>query len=91
MGSRFSVSGNGVAGTGVSGFEVRVSGFGFRVAGTGVSGFGFRGSSLFFFFTLVTGPRRSLSLKLSDTKVYEPHIRGVRGYIAHVALLQTET
>ena len=26
----------------------------------------------FFFFTLVTGPRRSLSLKLSDTKVYEP-------------------
>jgi len=22
--------------------------------------------------TLVTGPRRSLSLKLSDTKVYEP-------------------
>ena len=27
------------------------------------------------FFTLVTGPRRSLSLKLSDTKVYEPQIR----------------
>ena len=27
---------------------------------------------LFFFFTLVTGPRRSLSLELSDTKVYEP-------------------
>ena len=26
----------------------------------------------FFFFTLVTGPRRSLSLKLSDTKVYKP-------------------
>jgi len=26
----------------------------------------------FFFFTLVTGPRRSLILKLSDTKVYEP-------------------
>ena len=26
----------------------------------------------FFFFTLVTGPRRSLSLKLSDTQVYEP-------------------
>ena len=25
----------------------------------------------FFFFTLVTGPRRSLSLKLSDTRVYE--------------------
>jgi len=30
---------------------------------------------LFFFFcTLVTGPRRSLSLKLSDTRVYEPQI-----------------
>jgi len=29
---------------------------------------------VFFFFTLVTGPRRSLSLKLSDTKVYEPQI-----------------
>ena len=31
----------------------------------------------FFFFTLVTGPRRSLSLKLSDTKVYEPQIRAL--------------
>jgi len=29
----------------------------------------------FFFITLVTGPRRSLSLKLSDTSVYEPQIR----------------
>ena len=29
----------------------------------------------FFFFILVTGPRRSLSLKLSDTEVYEPQIR----------------
>jgi len=29
----------------------------------------------FFFFTLVTGPRRSLSLKLSGTRVYEPQIR----------------
>jgi len=28
----------------------------------------------FFFFTLVTGPRRSLSLELSDTRVYEPQI-----------------
>jgi len=28
----------------------------------------------FFFFILVTGPRRSLSLKLSDTRVYEPQI-----------------
>ena len=26
----------------------------------------------FFFFTLVTGSRKSLSLKLSDTRVYEP-------------------
>ena len=30
---------------------------------------------LLFFFTLVTGPRRSLSLKLSDTRVHEPQIR----------------
>ena len=30
----------------------------------------------FFFFTLVTGPRRSLGLKSSDTRVYEPQIRG---------------
>ena len=39
-----------------------------------------RGSSLetdrfFFFFTLVTGHRRSLSLKLSDTRVCETQIR----------------
>ena len=33
---------------------------------------------VFFFFTLVTGPRRSLSLKLSDTKVYAPQIPGRR-------------
>ena len=49
---------------------------------------------LFFFFTLVLGPRRSLSLKLSDTRVYEPqirtcrsrqewHTRGLQGYLAH--------
>ena len=31
-----------------------------------------------FFFTLVTGPGRSLSLKLSDTRVYEPQIRSAR-------------
>ena len=31
--------------------------------------------NFFFFFTLVTGPRRSLSLKLSDIRVYEPQIR----------------
>ena len=34
---------------------------------------------LLFFFTLVTGPRRSLSLKLSDIKVYEPQIRARLG------------
>ena len=28
----------------------------------------------FFFFTLVTGPRRSLRLKLSDTRVYAPAV-----------------
>ena len=32
-------------------------------------------SAFFFCFTLVTGPRRSLSPKLSDTRVYEPQIR----------------
>ena len=37
----------------------------------------------FFFFTLVTGPRRSLSLKLSDAKVYEPQIRARLVIIAH--------
>ena len=31
--------------------------------------------TFFFFFNLVTGPRRSLSRKLSDTRVYEPQIR----------------
>ena len=30
--------------------------------------------SLFVFFTLVTGPRRSLSLKVIDTRVIEPQI-----------------
>ena len=30
---------------------------------------------VFFFFALVTGPRRSLSLKLGDTRVNEPQIR----------------
>ena len=36
-----------------------------------------------FFFTLVTGPSRSLSLKLSDTRVYEPQIRARLGTTAH--------
>ena len=38
---------------------------------------------IFFFFTLVTGPRRSLSLKLSDTRVYEPQIRARLGITEH--------
>ena len=36
-----------------------------------------------FFFTLVTGPRRSLSLTLSDTGVYEPQIRARLGTTTH--------
>ena len=36
-----------------------------------------------FFFTLVTGPRRSLSLKLSHTRFYEPQIRAHLGTTAH--------
>jgi len=34
---------------------------------------------LLLLFTLVTGPRRSLSLTLSDTRVYEPQIRALLG------------
>ena len=37
----------------------------------------------FFFFTPVTGPTRSWSLKLSDTRVYEPQIRARLGSTAH--------
>ena len=37
-----------------------------------------------FFFTLVTGPVRSLSLKLSDTRVYEPHTRARLGTETHL-------
>ena len=36
-----------------------------------------------FFFTLVTGPSRSSSLKLSDARVYEPEIRARLGTTAH--------
>jgi len=39
--------------------------------------------SSFFFFTLVTGPRRSLSLELSDTRVYEPQVRSRLGTTTH--------
>ena len=42
---------------------------------------------LFFFFTLVTGPRRSLSLKLSDTRVYEPQMRARLGTTRDLASL----
>jgi len=45
------------------------------VSPPGVNGPGAR--RIFFFFTLVIGPRRSLSLKLSDTQVYEPQIRRI--------------
>ena len=33
------------------------------------------GNFFFFFFTLVTGLRRSLNIMLSDTRIYEPQIR----------------
>jgi len=39
-------------------------------------------SEIFFFVTLVTGHRSSLSLKLSDTRVYEPQIRARLGTTA---------
>ena len=52
-------------------------------SGAGKGQVGFEESEYFFFFfflfTLVTGPRRSLSLKLSDTSVYEPQIRARLG------------
>ena len=41
-----------------------------------------------FFFTLVTGPRRSLSLKLSDTRVYEHQIRGTTTHFCEVIVLE---
>ena len=46
-----------------------------RVAGAGVVTVVGPGDSFFFFSNLVTGPRRSLNFKLSDTRVYEPQIR----------------
>jgi len=42
-----------------------------------------RGDPFFVFFTLVTGPRRSLSLNLSHTRVYAPQIRARLGTTAH--------
>ena len=40
----------------------------------------------FFFFTLVTRPRRSLSLRLSDARVYEPQIRALSAQMTEVFL-----
>ena len=40
--------------------------------------------STFFFFTLVTGPRRSLRLTLGDTRVYGPQVRARLVTIAHL-------
>jgi len=45
------------------------------------------GFYFFFFFTLVTGSRRSLNLKLSDTRVYEPQIRARLGTTAGLACM----
>ena len=42
------------------------------LASVGADGGEVVGQVFFFFFTLVTGPRRSLSFKLSDTRVYAP-------------------
>ena len=55
-----------------------------RVHGAEVAGCGVCGPQLqtLFFFTFVTGPRRSLSLKLGDTEVYDPQpqtVNQVRG------------
>jgi len=38
---------------------------------------------VFFFFTLVAGPGRSLTLELSDARVYEPQIRARLGTTPH--------
>jgi len=40
-------------------------------------------TQLLLLYSLVTGPRRSLSLKLSDKRVYEPQIRARLGTAAH--------
>ena len=45
----------------------------------------------FFFLSLVTGPRRSLSLKLSDTRVYEPQIPARLGTTGEVAARRVES
>ena len=46
------------------------------------------GTNLFFFFvTLPSGPRRSLSLKLRDTRVYELRIRARIGTTAQLSTM----
>ena len=64
------------------------------LAAANVSLFGGRGNNTFSlcvvagveacfsFFTLVIGPRKSLNLKLSNTRVYEPEIRTRSGTTA---------
>ena len=46
--------------------------------------------SLSLFFTLVTGPRRSLGLQLSDARVYEPQIRARLQVLSAGAWTSTE-
>jgi len=72
------------------GITVEIEGFSTAVSGNGVYTGEFKngmregtGAQPFFFLNLVTGPRRSLSLKLSDTRVYEPQIRARLGTSAH--------
>jgi len=54
----------------------------FDVFGTGLRFCTLTLSQIFFVLTLVTGPRRSLSLKLRDTRVHEPQIRDRLGTTA---------
>jgi len=66
----------------VQGSGFKVQGSGFRVQGAGKKTLhGSRRNharfQIFFSFTLVTGPRRSLSLTPSDKRVYEPQIRAI--------------
>jgi len=47
-------------------------------------------SFFFFFFTLVTEPRRSLSVKLRDKRVYAPQIRAHLGTTVHFCELNDD-
>ena len=44
--------------------------------------------TFFFFFSLVTDPKRSLRLKLSDARVYELQIRGTRTHFREVIVFR---